>query len=427
MEELIQACRDGDAEKVSLLVSNGTSVNTPYQGKLPLVVASYHGHTRIVEILLLNEAQVNLKDSNGYNALSTASTEGNTEVVKLLLDHDARVDLQDNNGWSALILASTEGHNEIVQLLLDHGAQVDLQDKDGESALISASSVGSTAVKLLLDHGAQVNLEDKHGTTSLIGASSCGSIETVRLLLDRGAQVNQRNKDGMCALDYASKEGHIEVVKTLLEHGALQDNNGWSALLGAVLQQHTEIVKLLLVHGAQIDMNMSVMTAAKLGGNQEIVDLLKISQRSADSKGSAAQDRASSSEHSSSQLVKHLLEKMDSMMEFQRQVHRPPAAKRPQLHPQNSLSIKDNLREVVRELLPLASQWKIIGTLLDVPQGKLDSIKYECSLASDCLLEMVKAWLKKIDPPPTWEQLVEAVEPLDPARAEAIRSKHCQP
>ena len=89
----------------------------------------------------------------------------------------------------------------------------------------------------------------------------------------------------MCALDHASKEGHIEVVKILLKHGALQDNNGWSALVQTVFQQHPEIVKLLLVHGAQTDTNMSVMTVAKLGSNQEIIDLLKISQRGAESKG----------------------------------------------------------------------------------------------------------------------------------------------
>ena len=114
------------------------------------------------------------------------------------------------------------------------------------------------------------------------------------------------------------------------------------------------------------------------------------------------------------------------MMELQRQVYHPPAAKIPRLHPQNSLSIKDHLREVFKELLPLASQWQIIGTLLNVPPEKLDCIKQDYSRGLDSLREMVTAWLKRIDPPPTWEQLVEAVEPLDQARAEAIRSKHCQ-
>ena len=72
MEELIQACEDGDAEKVKQLASNGAPVNTPYQGDLPLVVASLYGHTRIVEILLCNGTQVNLQDSDGYSALLNA-------------------------------------------------------------------------------------------------------------------------------------------------------------------------------------------------------------------------------------------------------------------------------------------------------------------------------------------------------------------
>ena len=114
MGELILACVDGDAEKVSLLVSNGVPVNTPYQRRLPLVVASSCGHTRIVEILLRKGAQVNLLDSGGNSALICASSEGHTETVKLLLDHGAQVNFEHNKGFSVLMLASLNGHTETV-------------------------------------------------------------------------------------------------------------------------------------------------------------------------------------------------------------------------------------------------------------------------------------------------------------------------
>ena len=94
-QELSQACMHGDAEKVSLLVSNGAPVNTPYQGYLPLAVASTWGHTRVVEILLLKGAQVNLQEIEGNSALCCASSGGYTAIVKLLLDNGAQVDLQE--------------------------------------------------------------------------------------------------------------------------------------------------------------------------------------------------------------------------------------------------------------------------------------------------------------------------------------------
>ena len=131
--------------------------------------------------------------------------------------------------------------------------------------------------------------------------------------------------------------------------------------------------------------------------------------------------------------MKQLLEKMDSMMEIQKQGDsssqlvkwkrklqtRPPAAKRPRLHPQDSLSTKDHLAETFSCCLWLVTT----GTLLKLLPEQLKEIRTNnSSSARDCLREMLEVWLKKIVPSPTWE----AVEPLDPARAESICSQHCQ-
>ena len=36
---------------------------------------------------------------------------------------------------------------------------------------------------------------------------------------------------------------------------------------------------------------------------------------------------------------------------------------------------------------------------------------------------MLSEWLKKIDPPPTWEALADAVETVDPIKAKEIRAQ----
>ena len=41
---------------------------------------------------------------------------------------------------------------------------------------------------------------------------------------------------------------------------------------------------------------------------------------------------------------------------------------------------------------------------------ELDAIKAAHSDHGDCLVEMIKLWLKSTDPPPTWEALGEALE-----------------
>ena len=85
---------------------------------------------------------------------------------------------------------------------------------------------------------------------------------------------------------------------------------------------------------------------------------------------------------------------------------------------------KPELGDVLDKLLPLATHWKIIGTLLGVSKHVLDKIKSDEEGANDRLNEMLSEWLKQIDPPPSWTKLAKAVETLDPSKAVEIR-KHC--
>lgn len=72
-------------------------------------------------------------------------------------------------------------------------------------------------------------------------------------------------------------------------------------------------------------------------------------------------------------------------------------------------------------LLPLAADWHNIGIFLDIPEGKLATIKENDSQSDDCLREMIIAWLM-MDPDPSWDKLTEAVENISPNKAQEIRS-----
>ena len=57
----------------------------------------------------------------------------------------------------------------------------------------------------------------------------------------------------------------------------------------------------------------------------------------------------------------------------------------------------------------LAHKWKMIGVYLEI--SDLDSIETKHRGDSHlCLLEMLDTWLKRVDPPPTWSAVIEAVE-----------------
>lgn len=50
-------------------------------------------------------------------------------------------------------------------------------------------------------------------------------------------------------------------------------------------------------------------------------------------------------------------------------------------------------------------------------------IKANEASVRDCLEEMISEWLKRVDPPPTWAALADAVETLDEVKAREIRAK----
>ena len=79
------------------------------------------------------------------------------------------------------------------------------------------------------------------------------------------------------------------------------------------------------------------------------------------------------------------------------------------------------IKSAFRLLLPVASQWQNMGTLLDIPDGQLAAIKSNEQRVESCLREMLNTWLKQTDPPPTWSDLVNAVEPFDPSVAEKVK------
>ena len=93
------------------------------------------------------------------------------------------------------------------------------------------------------------------------------------------------------------------------------------------------------------------------------------------------------------------------------------------LKKQNQLKTEVELstKNCLKLLLPEAKNWQNIGTLLEIPEEILDRIEAEypssCHL---CVREMIKAWIKQVDPPPSWKNLAEAVREFNPSLAKKI-------
>ena len=72
------------------------------------------------------------------------------------------------------------------------------------------------------------------------------------------------------------------------------------------------------------------------------------------------------------------------------------------------LTVKD-LKHVRKILNRVRRKWYKIGIELEIDTDQLDTIKSVTDDPDDCLIEMLKVWLKSLDPVPTWVALSEAL------------------
>lgn len=84
----------------------------------PLMYASSAGHTKTVQVLIKNGANVNVRDDDGDTALAYAAVRGAPiDLVKTLLSAGADVNIKNNRGQTALMLATEQRKSKIVELL----------------------------------------------------------------------------------------------------------------------------------------------------------------------------------------------------------------------------------------------------------------------------------------------------------------------
>jgi ankyrin repeat protein len=197
---------------------------------------------------------VNVAEEDGRTPLHILAYKGHSEAVKVLLENKADVNAAEKNGRTPLHNAAYKGHDKAVRMLLENKADVNASEEDGRTPLHLASCKGrAEAVRLLLENKADVNAAGENGRTALHDASYEGHAEAVRMLLNRKPNVNTAAKDGWTPLHNAAYNGHAKMVKMLLEAGAdvlVKDFVGdETPLMLAVCKLNWESASLLLSQG----------------------------------------------------------------------------------------------------------------------------------------------------------------------------------
>lgn len=168
---LYLATEANNLEMVDLLLNKGALVDFPFDKKgevdeqnvpdvidpTPLLYAGAHGQTAIINRLIRENPNLEIRNHYGGNALIPAAEKGHYETAKLLLEKtDIDIDFINYLGWTALlevVILSKDRDMQLkmTKLLLDFEASISIPDKDGKDALVHAKEKQNIKLVELLE------------------------------------------------------------------------------------------------------------------------------------------------------------------------------------------------------------------------------------------------------------------------------------
>ncbi|MGB2579366.1 ankyrin repeat protein [Elusimicrobium simillimum] len=192
---------------VEYLIQHGADVNfiSPSGEFTPISTAALLKNLNMVKLLVLHGADVNL------GAPIIAACVGDTDspqIIEYLLDNHADVNVRGYEDTTALITAASWQNLNSVKLLVENGAKVNVTDRDGLTPLAMAvigkgKKTQNTldVITYLLDHrssvliadktlGKNISITDWYDVNKYQGAQKDIVIKITALLKERQAQEN---------------------------------------------------------------------------------------------------------------------------------------------------------------------------------------------------------------------------------------------
>lgn len=259
------------------LIACGANTNqTTTAGAGPLYEAAYYDNHKIISFLLGHMADKECP-KRGWTPLMVASFKGNYRSVDLLLEGGVAVNAKSDQGDTALIIAAREGRSIVVDQLLKKGADINAINAKGKNALLSSASVDdpktfSRLLKASSDPTAASHFS-QNTWTCLHAAATAGCYDNVRQIIEvrksksKLNEVYSKPEFGWTPLLTAIRHGQIKVAEELLEAGAdtrIKSYTQYSAL--HMVCYYTKSVPLLERVLAEPWPNMLTETT-NLGGN----------------------------------------------------------------------------------------------------------------------------------------------------------------
>lgn len=244
-----------------------------------------------MEKLLEFGVDINVQDKSGRTPLYYAAYYGNWAVAQVLVGNNAELNLVNKKGESALVAACRKHHEKIVLDLIAAKADVKIRSSFG-TALQTISLIGCcTCAEAILQCNGKSRIIESNGPlgTSLHAAAFHGHSILIKLLCSKQMNFHITHGTYGSAITAASTGWHtgldpapfLEIIKELIKRGVkVNDQSGMvgPALVAAAYQGCPELVRLLLENGAKVRKAKGPMgtayEAAHNRGNEKIKKIL---------------------------------------------------------------------------------------------------------------------------------------------------------
>ena len=318
---IVKAARDGDEHMLQKLLSSDANIKAVHAvtKRHALSEASFHGHEKLVDLLIREGAPLEHTDAESCTALHHACRRGELAIAKKLLASNAAIDAPGPDRQTPLHLAIAVPHQNIVMLLLQRKANVHARDAYQRTALhLSAHQGNLTMCTHLLEGGAQIDHREHQSRTALQLACEMGHYELVEMMLDhaklkpkdltfhtafftavehghvriaesffrRGLKLKHFKEDSHKPATLAAKNGSIDMLELMIKHKCNvrdKDSTSWSALHHAAHHGNSQVVERLIVNkdfsgkGTTAKKETPLILAVRGGHFTTVESLLKMS------------------------------------------------------------------------------------------------------------------------------------------------------
>lgn len=205
-DALISASAKGFDEVARLLMGRGADISLrDSEGWSALSIAAYNGHNSVVALLAAGSTSSELDD-----ALLVASFSGDPSVIDTLLGQGANINVRSPEGKTPLMIASAAGKMDTVRVLLQNHANLYAVDPDNRTATHLADAAGHAEISKLIADPASWGRSEQ-------GERIAGEMEKARIALaSEGVEedllagrplAGEAKRGGTAATPASAKEG----------------------------------------------------------------------------------------------------------------------------------------------------------------------------------------------------------------------------